>query len=194
MTGGTPTTTATAEAVIKSRGVSPWELEVAYGYLNSRFEVRQEAIPDEEAEPGVVSMLSIGFPYAFSEQFFEWFDYRRWEKLKGLFREMKRRRGSKRALLVSVSFAGSPSIRFVADSADRQIFDNSIEKIDFVLELLPYHLDPASLPEGTVAVTYRFDGRARKWRIEEGAGRGAGGGGGQAPADAPARAAARRAA
>ena len=159
-------------ATVESHGVSPWELEVVHSYLSSRFDVRQEAIPDESADPDVVSTLSLGFPYAFTEQFFEWFDYRRWEKLKGLFREMKRRRGSKRALRISVSFAGTPSIRFVADSADRQAFDNSIEKIDFVLELLPYHLGPASLPEGTAAVTYRFDGRARKWRVEGGGGAG----------------------
>ena len=120
--------------VVKSYGVSPWELEVVHGYLSSRFKVRQEAVPDEDADPDVVSMLSVSFPLAFTEQFFEWFDYRRWEKLKALFREMKRRRGSKRALRVSMSFAGEPSIRFVADSADRQLFDNSIEKIDFVLD------------------------------------------------------------
>ena len=159
-------------ATVESHGVSPWELEVVHSYLSSRFDVRQEAIPDESADPDVVSTLSLGFPYAFTEQFFEWFDYRRWEKLKGLFREMKRRRGSKRALRISVSFAGTPSIRFVADSADRQAFDNSIAKIDFVLELLPYHLGPASLPDGTAAVTYRFDGRARKWRVEGGGGAG----------------------
>lgn len=159
---------STPVAIVESHGVSPWELEVVYGYLNSRFDVRQEAIPDEDADPDVVSAISLSFPFAFTEQFFEWFDYRRWEKLKGLFREMKRRRGSKKALRVVVSFAGSPSVRFVADSADRQVFDNSIEKIDFVLELIPYHLDPASLPEGTKAVTYRFDGKARKWKIVEG--------------------------
>ena len=157
--GGVP------EALVRAHGVSPWELEVVHGYLSSRFRVRQEAVPDEDADPDVVSMLSVSFPLAFTEQFFEWFDYRRWEKLKALFREMKRRRGSKRALRVSISFAGEPSIRFVADSADRQLFDNSIEKIDFVLELLPYHLNPASLPRGTAAVTYRFDERARKWRF-----------------------------
>lgn len=157
-------------ATVESHGVSPWELEVVYGYLNSRFDVRQEAIPDDDADPDVVSTLALAFPFAFTEQFFEWFDYRRWEKLKGLFREMKRRRGSKKALRVSVSFAGEPSIRFVADAADRQVFDNAIEKIDFVLELLPYHLDPASLPAGTAAVTYRFDGKSRKWRIDAGGG------------------------
>lgn len=157
-------------ATVESHGVSPWELEVVHSYLNSRFDVRQEAIPDDDADPDVVSTLALAFPFAFTEQFFEWFDYRRWEKLKGLFREMKRRRGSKKALRVSVSFAGEPSIRFVADAADRQVFDNSIEKIDFVLELLPYHLDPASLPAGTSAVTYRFDAKSRKWRIDAGGG------------------------
>ena len=33
------------------------------------------------------------------------------------------------------------------DIEDKQWFDNALEKIDFVLELLPYHLDPKKLPE-----------------------------------------------
>ena len=175
-------------AVVESHGVSPWELEVVHSYLSSRFSVRQEAVPDEDADPDVVSMLSLRFPFAFTEQFFEWFDYRRWEKVKALFREMKRRRGSKRALRIRVGFAGEPSIRFVADSADRQLFDTSIEKIDFVLELLPYHLGPDSLPRGTEAITYRFDEKARRWRIAPdgaaAAAAAAGGGGGEGTAAA----------
>src|SRR3990172_7317059 len=59
---------------------------------------------------------------------------------------MKRRRGSGNALKIDVSFSGNPKIRFMIDSEDNQWFNNAVEKIDFVLELLPYHLDPEKLP------------------------------------------------
>ncbi len=152
------------EAVMGSFGVSPWELEVAFGCLDGRFAVKQEAIGED---PDFVSVLNIGIPVAFSREFFDWFEFKRWERIKALFREMKRRRGSRRALKVRIDFAGSPAVSFVADAAERGLFDNSIEKIDFVLELLPYHLGPGGLPEGATRVTYKYDAAARRWQFGE---------------------------
>ena len=153
--------------MMRSYGVSPWELEVAYGYLNGRFSVRQEEMG--EGEPGFVSVLELGIPLPFSMEFFEWFEFRRWERLKALFREMKRRRGGGRgrALMVRVDFGGEPAVSFVADADEKQLFDNAVEKIDFVLELLPYHLSPDRLPAGVTRVVYRYDTGARRWRFGE---------------------------
>ena len=60
---------------LKYYGVSPWEIEVIYGYLNARFKVIQEEI--EQDDPEFVSMLNLEIPLAFSEEFFKWFDFRR---------------------------------------------------------------------------------------------------------------------
>lgn len=144
-------------------GISPWESEVAYGYFDSKFKVIQNEIePDDE---NFVSYLGITIPVRFSEEFFKWFEFRRWEKVKALFKEMKRRRGSGNALKIEVIFRGAPSIRFVIDVSEGQWFKNAVEKMDFVLELIPYQLAPEKLPKRADAVTYRFDAESMRWRI-----------------------------
>ena len=152
------------EMEMRSYGVSPWELEVAYGYFSPRFAIRQE---EAEEDPDFVSVLIIKIPLPFSEDFFEWFEFRRWEKIKALFKEMKRRRGGKKAIRIRVDFAGRPAVSFVMDAMDKQLYDNSVEKIDFVLELLQYHLNPANLPEGVTHAVYRYDVKSRRWLIGE---------------------------
>ena len=144
-------------------GISPWEIEVIYGYLNSRFSIIQEEI--EANDDDFVSFLNLDIPLAFNEEFFKWFDFRRWEKMKAVFKEMKRRRGTGNALKIIINFLGKPKIVFVLDTEDRQWYDNAIEKIDFVLELLPYHLDPEKLPSDVLEIVYKFDPESIRWRL-----------------------------
>lgn len=144
-------------------GISPWEIEVIYGYLNSRFSIIQEEI--EANDDNFVSFLNLDIPLAFNEEFFKWFDFRRWEKMKAIFKEMKRRRGTGNALKIIINFLGKPKIVFVLDTEDRQWYDNAIEKIDFVLELLPYHLDPKKLPSDVLEIVYKFDPESARWRL-----------------------------
>ena len=145
-------------------GISPWEIEVLYGYMVGRFSIRQDEIePDNE---NFVSVLSIEIPLTFNDEFFQWFEYRRWEKIKAVFKEMKRRRGSKNALKIQLGFAGNPRIVFILDSDERQWFDNAVEKIDFVLELLPYHMDSEKLPPMVSEIGYRFHQDTVRWRLD----------------------------
>jgi hypothetical protein len=144
-------------------GISPWEIEVIYGYLNSRFSIIQEEI--EANDENFVSFLNLDIPLAFNEEFFKWFDFRRWEKMKAVFKEMKRRRGTGNAIKIKINFLGKPKIVFVLDTEDKQWYDNAIEKIDFVLELLPYHLDPEKLPSDILEVIYKFDPESIRWRL-----------------------------
>jgi len=148
---------------LKYYGISPWEIEVIYGIFKDRFLVEQEET--EQTNPDFVSLLDIPIPLLFNEEFFRWFDYKRWDKVKFIFKEMKRRRGSGKAIKIVVSFLGNPKIKFVLDSEDRTWFNNAVEKIDFVLELLPYHLDPTKLPRDVSEVIYSFDAKAARWRI-----------------------------
>lgn len=78
---------------------------------------------------------------------------------------MKRRRGKGKAIKIDISFTGNPNIRFIIDLDDRHWFNNAVEKIDFVLELLPYHLDPEKLPRDVTEVIYNFDIETSRWRI-----------------------------
>ena len=144
-------------------GISPWEIEVLYGFLNSHFAiVQQETEPDCE---DFVSSLDVDIPLAFNEAFFQWFEFKRWEKVKAVFKEMKRRRGSGNAIRIVIRFSARPRIIFTIDIEDKQWFDNAVEKMDFVLELLPYHLDPQKLPERTEEISYRFDPDSVRWRL-----------------------------
>ncbi|MFB5629417.1 MAG: hypothetical protein ACE5RF_00400 [Nitrosarchaeum sp.] len=144
-------------------GISPWEIEVIYGYLNSRFSIIQEEI--EVNDENFVSFLNLDIPLTFNEEFFKWFEFRRWEKMKDVFKEMKRRRGAGNALKININFLGNLKIVFVVDTEDKQGFDNAIEKIDFVLELLPYHLDPEKLPSDVLEIIYKFDHGTMRWRL-----------------------------
>ena len=151
------------KTTLRYYGISPWEIEVIYGFLNSRFIIIQEEIePNDEK---YVSFLDLDIPLAFNEEFFKWFDYRRWEKIKDVFKEMKRRRGSGNAIKIQLNFFGNPKIVFVLDIEDKQWYDNAIEKIDFVLELLPYHLDPEKLPSEIIEINYKFDTETIRWRL-----------------------------
>ncbi|MDC4230857.1 MAG: hypothetical protein M8319_00815 [Nitrosopumilus sp.] len=145
-------------------GISPWEIEVLYGFLNSHFTVIQDEI--EQDDEDYVSSLDMEIPLSFNEAFFQWFDFKRWEKVKAIFKEMKRRRGSGNALKIKITFSGKPRIIFTVDTIERQWFDNALEKIDFVLELLPYHLDPNKLPSEISEMTYKFDPKSIRWRLD----------------------------
>ena len=144
-------------------GISPWEIEVMYSYLNARFLISQEEIEPEDEE--FVSFLDWDIPLDFNEEFFKWFEFKRWEQIKAVFKEMKRRRGSGNAIKIKINFLGNPKITFVLDTEEKQWYDNSIEKIDFVLELLPYHLNPEKIPSDVSELTYKFDPKAIRWRL-----------------------------
>ena len=145
-------------------GISPWEIEVVYGYLDSRFSISQEEIKPQDED--FVSFLEWNIPLAFNEEFFDWFEFRRWEQIKAVFKEMKRRRGSGNAIKIIINFFGKPKITFVVDTEERQWYDNAIEKIDFVVELLPYHLNPEKLPSDVLELIYKFDSKSIRWRLD----------------------------
>ena len=152
------------KATIQYYGISPWEIEVLYGFLNSHFTIIQDEI--EANDENFVSFLNIDIPLQFNEAFFQWFDFKRWEKVKAVFKEMKRRRGSGNALKIIINFSGNPKIIFTIDTEDRQWFDNALEKIDFVLELLPHHLNPEKIPSDISEVIYKFDSESIRWRLD----------------------------
>ncbi|MDH3278001.1 MAG: hypothetical protein OEL77_06895 [Nitrosopumilus sp.] len=151
------------ETNLRYHGISPWEIEVMYGYLNARFSISQEEIIPEDED--FVSFLEWDIPLAFNDEFFKWFEFKRWEQIKAVFKEMKRRRGSGNAIKIIINFFGNPKISFVLDTEEKQWYDNAIDKIDFVLELLPYHLNPDKLPSDVTELIYKFDPKSIRWRL-----------------------------
>jgi hypothetical protein len=63
------------KTTLRYYGISPWEIEVLYGFLNSHFTIIQDEIePDDEK---FVSFLDMEIPLQFNEAFFQWFDFKR---------------------------------------------------------------------------------------------------------------------
>jgi len=144
-------------------GISPWEMEVLHGIFNNKFKIIQEETT--QIDTNFVSELIITIPVQFSEEFFKWFEFRAWEKVKSILKEMKRRRGKGNAIKVEIIFTGSPNVRLVANLNEPHLFNSSIEKIDFVVELLQYHLKDNNIPDNPTEVLYKYDIESGKWRL-----------------------------
>lgn len=149
-------------ASLKYYGVSPWEIEVLYGFLHDMFTVEQfETEQDEEYS----TMMEVYFPLEFSDEFFKWFGHMRWDKVKGMLKEMKRRRGRGKNIKIYIRFSGKPNIKFIVDLDEHRLFNTAIEKIDFILELLQYHLDPQKIPQNITDIIYMFDKFTSRWLL-----------------------------
>ena len=177
-------------------GISPWEIEVIYNIFNEKFEVIQEATERDEYFKGwnagsreeFVSALTITIPLPFSEEFFKWFGFKAWEKVKSIIKEMKRRRGNGKAIRVEFIFDNEewhklhgvilsdnaeilpdyPHVKFAIESSENHNFNSAIEKIDFMVELLPYHLNHSKMKKfckKPMEFRYRYDIQSGKWYV-----------------------------
>ena len=146
-------------------GISPWEIEVIYGLFSGKFRIQQEET--EQNKENFVSALTIDIPLSFSEEFFKWFEFRAWERVKSIIKEMKRRRCKGNAIVVEIIFTGEPNVRFVTDLNENHDFNSAIEKIDFVVELLPYHLNDSNIPSDLSEVLYKYDIESGKWKLNQ---------------------------
>tara|TARA_Y100000310_G_scaffold65952_1_gene61386 strand:+ start:1727 stop:2263 length:537 start_codon:yes stop_codon:yes gene_type:complete len=152
-----------AIANFKHYGISPWEIEVLYELFTKKFEITQEMI--EQTDENFVSWLEIILPVQFSEEFFQWFEFKSWEKVKSIIKEMKRRRGSGNAIRVEIYFIGKPSVRFVVDLKENHDFNGAMEKIDYVVELLQYHLGEKDVPKNLTEIIYKFHIDVGRWML-----------------------------
>ena len=102
-------TEETQKIMIKHYGVSPWEVNVLTSILEKKFFIEYDEIENDLSDK-FVSLVEISFPYEFNAEFFKWFEYKEWDRLKGIFKEMKRRRGDGKAIKLDLSFSGKPTI------------------------------------------------------------------------------------
>jgi hypothetical protein len=146
-------------------GISPWEIEVIYNLFNDKFIIIQEET--EQNKENFVSALTITIPFQFNEEFFKWFEFKEWERVKSIIKEMKRRRGKGNAIMVEILFTGDPNVRFVIDLNENHNFNSAVEKIDFVVELLSYHLNADNIPNDLSEVLYKYDIESGKWKLNQ---------------------------
>lgn len=144
-------------------GISPFEIEVIYNTLSKFSAVDEGEILVEESE--YVSLLNIEFPVAYDEYFFQSFGFDNWQKIKYVFKEMKRRRGRKR-FKITLSFCGistdiNSKLVFSLTSEIGPQFEYAIEKIEHIIDTI--HTEIKNLESKRQSVSYTFDAIAMKW-------------------------------
>jgi hypothetical protein len=144
-------------------GISPLEIEVIYNTLSKVLLVDEGKILVEESE--YVSLLNIEFPVAYDEYFFQSFGFDNWQKIKFVFKEMKRRRGRKR-FKITLSFCGistdiNSKLVFSLTSEIGPQFEYAIEKIEHIIDTI--HIEIKNLESKRQSVSYTFDAIAMKW-------------------------------
>jgi hypothetical protein len=145
-------------------GVSPWEIEVIFDTLNRSFEVEEKQLQSDD--PQYVSMVEIGFPVPYSETFFQQeFGMDSWFKIKGLIKDVKKRRGRKgiKAFIKFAGFGNNKKIGIVfplQSKGDRQ-FEMGIEKIEYLVDIIPVQLQ--LIPPDAEEIWYLYDEASHKW-------------------------------
>ncbi len=142
-------------------GISPWELEVIYELLNWRFQIKMTQI--NQTDNNFSSILDISIPLPFNEKFFNWLGFGRWDGIKSIFKEIKRRRGNSSYIKIVLGFTSPYKIRFIVDAKNKHNFNTAVEKISFVIELLPYHLEVKKLPHDITKIFYTFNVDKMRW-------------------------------
>lgn len=144
-------------------GISPLEIEVIYDTLSKFSGVDEGEILVDESE--YVSLLNIEFPVAYDEYFFQSFGFDNWQKIKYVFKEMKRRRGRKR-FKITLSFCGistdiNSKLVFSLTSEIGPQFEYAIEKIEHIIDTI--HIEIKNLESKRQSMSYTYDAIAMKW-------------------------------
>jgi hypothetical protein len=145
-------------------GLSPWEIEVIYDTLNRSFEVEEKELPPDD--PQYVSMVEIRFPVPYNETFFQQeFAMDSWFKIKGVIKDVKKRRGRKgiKAFIRFEGFGNNKKIGIVfplQSKVDRQ-FEMGIEKIEYLVDIVPVQLE--LIPPGAEEIWFLYDEISYKW-------------------------------
>lgn len=150
-------------------GIAQYEIEVIYSALRAVFgHVDEQQLPIEDAQ--YVSMIKIEFPIPFGESFFQKFSMERWYKIKGLIKEMKRRRGGRRGVKVFISFCGIaqviiPRLIFSLLNKNNRIFEMAIEKIEYLVDIVPIQMQTFTATNNSTMeeIVYYYDEVSFKW-------------------------------
>jgi hypothetical protein len=149
-------------AVFRYYGASMWEIETLYDTLKRSYEVDDsEVAPDD---PQYVSMVELGFPVPFGESFFRDFTMDSWYKVKGVLKDMKKRRGRK-GVKTYIRFAGydggsAPVVFPLLSKGDRQ-YEMGVEKLEYLVDIVPLQLK--TVPKSADEVLYSYEEATFKW-------------------------------
>lgn len=145
-------------------GVSPYELEALYSSLARFSGVDEKELHDSE----YLSMLNIEFPVPYDDNFFQSFGFDNWQRIKHIFKEMKRRRG-KKDFKLSLSFSGSTEsdskLIFSLTGDIGAQFEYAIEKIAHMVDSI--NMKIKNLETNRHVMSYTYDAATMKWVLSE---------------------------
>lgn len=165
-------------AIFRYYGASAWEIETLYDTLSRSYSVEDAEVPADD--PQFVTMIEIGFPAPFGEPFFQEFTMESWFKVKGVLKDMKKRRGRK-GVKTYIRFSGfegesSSGGRKISTPAatntntvvvfpllskgDRQ-YEMGVEKLEYLIDIVPLQLK--TLPKDAGEVWYSYEEATFKW-------------------------------
>jgi hypothetical protein len=153
-----------SQTILEYYGVSPYELEAIYSSLARFSEVDEKKLDSSE----YLSLLSIEFPVSYDDNFFQLFGLDNWQRIKYIFKEMKRRRG-KKDFKLSLSFSGS------TDGNSKLVFSltgNIGAQFEYALEKIPHMVDSVnmkikSLETNRQVMSFTYDESTMKWVLSE---------------------------
>ena len=145
-------------------GISPYEIEALYSSLARFSEVDEIKLDDSE----YLSLLNIEFPVPYDDNFFQLFGFDNWQRIKYIFKEMKRRRG-KKGFKLSLSFSGS------TDSNSKLVFSLTGDigaQFEYALEKIAHMVDSINLKNKNLdtnrqVTPYAYDPVTMKWLLSE---------------------------
>lgn len=150
-------------ANLKYYGISPFEIEIIYSVLSSLFFVSEDTIEGSEG----TNVLEIHFPVAYGQSFFGTLGRQKWLKLKGILKEMKRRRGNK-GLKIILSFADkthdATEVTFSLTNLEYYAFEVAIEKLEYMVDII---LTEIKNFQNLKKLIYTYDRTSSKWIVSE---------------------------
>ena len=153
-----------SQTIVEYYGISPYELEAIYSSLSRFSKVDEKKLDSSE----YLSLLSIEFPVSYDDVFFQSFGLDNWQRIKYIFKEMKRRRG-KKDFKLSLSFSGS------TDSNSKLIFSLTGDigaQFEYALEKIPHMVDSVNmeikrLETNRQVMSFTYDASTMKWVLSE---------------------------
>jgi hypothetical protein len=153
---------SSSSAVFRYYGASAWEIETLYDTLSRSYDVQDSEVPADD--PQFVTMVEIGFPSPFGEPFFQEFTMESWFKVKGVLKDMKKRRGRKgvKTYIRFASFEGgkTPVVFPLLSKGDRQ-YEMGVEKLEYLVDIVPLQLK--TVPKDAEEVWYSYEEATFKW-------------------------------
>ena len=145
-------------------GISPYEIEALYSSLARFSEVDEIKLDDSE----YLSLLNIEFPVPYDDNFFQSFGFDNWQRIKYIFKEMKRRRG-KKDFKLSLSFSGSTEsnskLVFSLTGDIGAQFEYALEKIAHMVDSI--NMKIKNLDTNRQIIPYTYDAVTMKWVLSE---------------------------